>query len=45
MLPEWRFRMHSAGAQPFPPFSTISRSGLQHISADAFLDTPRLSHV
>ncbi|NWW67676.1 NTRK1 factor, partial [Ifrita kowaldi] len=24
---------------------TISRSGLQHISADAFLDTPRLSHV
>ncbi|KAM4880598.1 high affinity nerve growth factor receptor [Sylvia borin] len=24
---------------------TISRSGLQQISADAFLDTPRLSHV
>ncbi|NXL18018.1 NTRK1 factor, partial [Setophaga kirtlandii] len=24
---------------------TISGSGLQHISADAFLDTPRLSHV
>ncbi|XP_074670221.1 high affinity nerve growth factor receptor-like, partial [Strix aluco] len=24
---------------------TISRSGLQHVSADAFLDTPRLSHV
>ncbi|XP_040433952.1 high affinity nerve growth factor receptor isoform X1 [Falco naumanni] len=24
---------------------TISRSGLQHISTDAFLDTPRLSHV
>ncbi|XP_063038029.1 high affinity nerve growth factor receptor-like, partial [Melospiza melodia melodia] len=24
---------------------TISRSGLQHISADAFLDTPKLSHV
>ncbi|NXC11489.1 NTRK1 factor, partial [Orthonyx spaldingii] len=24
---------------------TISSSGLQHISADAFLDTPRLSHV
>uniref|UniRef100_A0A8C3U8M9 Tyrosine-protein kinase receptor n=1 Tax=Catharus ustulatus TaxID=91951 RepID=A0A8C3U8M9_CATUS len=45
MLPEWRFRMHSAGVQPFPPFSTISSSGLQHISADAFLDTPRLSHV
>ncbi|XP_074785056.1 high affinity nerve growth factor receptor [Athene noctua] len=24
---------------------TISMSGLQHVSADAFLDTPRLSHV
>ncbi|NXS78328.1 NTRK1 factor, partial [Erpornis zantholeuca] len=24
---------------------TISRSGLQHVSADAFLDTPKLSHV
>ncbi|NWV89655.1 NTRK1 factor, partial [Machaerirhynchus nigripectus] len=24
---------------------TISRSGLQHVSADAFLGTPRLSHV
>ncbi|NXW45144.1 NTRK1 factor, partial [Nyctiprogne leucopyga] len=24
---------------------TISRSGLQHVSLDAFLDTPRLSHV
>ncbi|XP_061333834.1 high affinity nerve growth factor receptor [Pezoporus flaviventris] len=24
---------------------TISRSGLQHIADDAFLDTPRLSHV
>uniref|UniRef100_A0A8B9NF07 Tyrosine-protein kinase receptor n=1 Tax=Accipiter nisus TaxID=211598 RepID=A0A8B9NF07_9AVES len=24
---------------------TISRSGLQHVSADAFLDTPRLSYV
>ncbi|OWK55110.1 High affinity nerve growth factor receptor [Lonchura striata] len=24
---------------------TISRTGLQHISADAFQDTPRLSHV
>ncbi|KAM6365305.1 high affinity nerve growth factor receptor [Pluvialis apricaria] len=24
---------------------TISSSGLQHVSADAFLDTPRLSHV
>ncbi|XP_061875964.1 high affinity nerve growth factor receptor [Colius striatus] len=24
---------------------TISGSGLQHVSADAFLDTPRLSHV
>ncbi|XP_029879908.1 high affinity nerve growth factor receptor isoform X2 [Aquila chrysaetos chrysaetos] len=33
------------GCSALPSPSTISRSGLQHVSADAFLDTPRLSYV